>query len=175
MFGVCDNRLVLELIYSGSDYCSASTIANLQKSSKITRLEWIRISCQLAIAVKYLNNFLCNDIKANNVLLKLKEGNWIPTLTDTGKVTLNSEPEVYDLSVSQTEKYNKKHPHLAYELCNVFGTKTSSAGDVYSLGYIFKYLLIKISYQILISNMMVEEPSHRVVIIYVVNTLRRTV
>ena len=116
-----------------------------------------------------------NDIKANNVLLKLKEGNWIPKLTDTGKGTSNSEPEVYDLSVSQTEKCNKKNPHLAYELCNAFGTKTSSAGDVYSLGYIFKHLPMKISYQILISKMMVEEPSHRVVIIYVMNTLRRTV
>ena len=165
VFGVYDNRLVLELIYSGSDYCNANTIAycnantiaNLQKSSKITCLEWIRISYQLATAAKnlHLSNILYNDIKANNVLFKLKEGNWIPKLTDIGKVTLKSEPEVYGLSASQTEKYNKKYPYLAYELFNAFGTKTSSACDVYSLGYIFKYLPIKISYHILISKMMV--------------------
>ena len=82
-----------------------------------------------------------NDIKANNVLLKLKEGNWIPKLMDMCKVTLESEPEVYRLSVSYTEKYNKKYPHLAYELRNVYGAKTSFAYDVYSPGYIFKYLL----------------------------------
>ena len=32
----------------------------------------------------------------------------------------------------------------------------------YLLGYIFKYLLIKVSHQILISKMMVEEPTHPV-------------
>ena len=116
-----------------------------------------------------------NDIKANNVLLKLKEGNWIPKLTGKGKITLNSETEVYRLSVSQTEKYNKKYPHLAYELRNVFAAKTSFASDVYSRGYIFEYLAINISYQISFSKKMVKKPSHRVEIIYVVNTLRKAV
>ena len=93
----------MELICSGSDYYNASTIANLQKCSKITCLEWTQISYQLANAVKYmqLTNFLHNDIKAN-VLLKLKEGNWIPKLTGKRKITLKSEPEVYRLSASQT-------------------------------------------------------------------------
>ena len=92
-----------------------------------------------------------------------------------GKVTLKSESEVYRLSARQTEKYDKKYPHLAYEVRDVFGAKAYFASDVYSLGYIFKYLSIKISYQIIISKMMVEEPSHRVGVIYVVNTLRETV
>ena len=122
----------------------------------------------------HLKNFSHIDIKANNILLKLKEGNWIPNLTDMGKLTLKSEPEVYRSSASQTEKYNKKYPHLTYELCNVFGAKASFESNVYSLGYIFKYLPIKISYQILISKM-VEEPFYRVGIIYAVNTLRETV
>ena len=34
----------------------------------------------------HLKNFLYNDIKANNVLLKLKEGNWMPKLADKDKV-----------------------------------------------------------------------------------------
>ena len=33
----------------------------------------------------HLKNFLYNDIKANNVLLKLKEGNWMPKLADKYK------------------------------------------------------------------------------------------
>ena len=76
-----------------------------------------------------------NGIKVHNVLLKLKEGNWIPKLMDVGKVTLKSESEVYRLSVSQTEKYNFKYPHLVYEFRNIFGAKTSFAFDIYSLGY----------------------------------------
>ena len=142
------------------------------KSSKITCLEWIRICYQLATAVKcmHLKNFFHKDIKANNVLLKVKEGNWIGKLTDMGQVTLKSEPEVHRLSASQTKKYNKKYPYLAYELRNIFGAKASSAADVYSLVHIFKYLPIKMSYQISISKMIVEERSHRVGIIYVVNT-----
>ena len=44
VFGFCNKSLVLEVICSGSDYYNASTIANVQKSSKITCLRWIRIS-----------------------------------------------------------------------------------------------------------------------------------
>ena len=57
---------------SESDYYNASVIANLQERNKITSLEWIWISFQVATAVKYmhLKNFLDDDIKRNNVLLK---------------------------------------------------------------------------------------------------------
>ena len=44
-----------------------------------------------------------DDIKPNNVLLKLKEGNWLPKLIDMDK-----ELEVYRLSALQTEKSYKK-------------------------------------------------------------------
>ena len=122
----------------------------------------------------YRKNFLHSDIKASNVLSKLKEGCLIPKSTDVGKVTLKSEPKVCRLSASQNEKYNKKFPHLAYELRNGVGAKLSFASDVCSLGYIFKYSPIKISYEILISKMMVEETPHRVGIIYAGSTLRET-
>ena len=90
---------------SDSNYCNANVIANLQESNKITCLEWIWISYQVATAVKYmhLKNFLDDDIKPNNVLLKLKEGNWLPKLIDMDK-----ELEVYRLSALQTEKSYKK-------------------------------------------------------------------
>ena len=42
----------------------------------------------------------------------------MPKLMGIGKVTLKSEPKANRLSASQTEKYNKKYPHLAYELRN---------------------------------------------------------
>ena len=90
---------------SESDYYNASVIANLQERNEITSLEWIWISFQVATAVKYmhLKNFLDDDIKPNNVLLKLKEGNWLPILMDMDK-----ELEVYRLSALQTEKSYKK-------------------------------------------------------------------
>ena len=72
----------------------------------------------------------------------------MPKLMGIGKVTLKSEPKANRLSASQTEK-------------NGFGAKPSFASNVHSLGYIFKYLPIKISHQILISKMMFEEPSDR--------------
>ena len=52
----------------------------------------------------YLKNFLHNDIKVSNILLKLKEGNWKPKFTGMGKVTSKSEPEFHPLNASQTEK-----------------------------------------------------------------------
>ena len=56
---------------------------------------------------------------------------------------------MYRLSASKTEKYNTNYHHLVYELRNTFRTKTSFASHVYSLGYILKYLPIKIIYPIL--------------------------
>ena len=52
---------------------------------------------------------------------------------------------MYRLRTSQSENDDKKYPHLAYELRNVFDAKTSFASNVYSLRYTFKYLAVKIS------------------------------
>ena len=54
-----------------------------------------------------------------------------------------SEIEVNRLNTLQSEKYNKKYHHLAYELRNVFGAKTFFAFDVYSLGYILSIYPLK--------------------------------
>ena len=54
-----------------------------------------------------------------------------------------SEIEVNRLNTLQSEKYNKKYHHLAYELRNVFGAKTFFASDVYSLGYILSIYPLK--------------------------------
>ena len=78
-----------------------------------------------------------------------------------GRVTLKSEPEVYCLSATQTEKYNKKYPHLA----------ETFLVQKHLLHPMFIYLDIFLS----ISQMMVEEPSYRVGSINVVNTFRETV
>ena len=93
----------------------------------------------------HLKKFLCNNIKASHVLLKFKEGNWIQKLMDMDKtrtkVKPKSEPKMYH--ALQTEKCNKRYPHLTYQLRNVFGGKTSFASDVYSLGYILSIYPLK--------------------------------
>ena len=72
----------------------------------------------------------------------------MPKLMGIGKVTLKSEPKANRLSASQTEKYNKKYPHLAYERRNGFGAKPSFASgfihldiflSIYPLRYRIKF------------------------------------
>ena len=41
----------------------------------------------------HLKNVLHNDLKSNNVLLKLRNNVWIPELADVEKFTLKSNPE----------------------------------------------------------------------------------
>ena len=45
----------------------------------------------------HLKNLLYNDLKSNNVFLKLSTNTWIAKLTDMGKSTLKSNPETYKL------------------------------------------------------------------------------
>ena len=54
------------------------------------------------------------------------------------KVTLKSNPEIYLLSNTQRDSYNKIYPHFAYELRNIYGSKTSFSSYIFSFSYIFK-------------------------------------
>ena len=66
------------------------TVSAMQKENKLTSAGWNVICFSLASAVKYLHlkNLFHNDLKSNNVLLKLKNNVWIPKLADMRKVTL---------------------------------------------------------------------------------------
>ena len=88
----------------------------------------------------HLKKLLRNDLKFNDVLLNLRNNVWIPKLADMGRVTLKSNPEIYKLSNTQRERYNKIYRHLAYELRNVYDLKASISSDICSLGYMFKHL-----------------------------------
>ena len=115
----------------------------MQKENKLTSADWNVICFSLASPVKNMHLKKLpkhNDLKPNNVLLKLRNNVRIPKLVDMGKVTLKPNPETYKLSNTQKNRYNKIYPHLANELRNIYGSKTSFSWDVFSLGYVLKHL-----------------------------------
>ena len=59
VFDVSDNKLVLELTYSASDYYNSITISNLQESNKITCLGLFRVDSNI-LSVSY-----CSKIHAS--------------------------------------------------------------------------------------------------------------
>ena len=61
-------------------------------------------------------------------------------ILDFGKATTRKEPEIYKLTSSQRDRYNLKHPYLAHELRNIYGSKTSTETDIFSLGYIYQFV-----------------------------------
>ena len=172
VFGVFDGKLVTGLIICEGN--KVVTVSSMQKENKLTSADWNVIYFSLASAIKYihLKNILHNDLKSDHFLLKLRNNVWIPKLADMGKVTLKSNPETYKLSNTQRDRYNKIYPHLAYELRNVLGTKTSVSSDIFSFGYIFKHLYPSSPIlQMLTSKKLVRDPKKRVAILCSYNTV----
>ena len=145
VFGVFDGKLVMELITCVVDI--VVKVSSMQKENKLTSANWHIICFSLVSATKYmhLKNLLHNDLKSNNVLLKLWNV-WIPKLADMGKFTLKSNPETYKLSNTQRDSYNKIYPYLAYALRNIYGSMTSFSSDIFSLGYMFKHLYLQVQF-----------------------------
>ena len=82
----------------------------------------------------------------------------IPILIDVEKVRSRYYPDVYKLNESQKVRYNKKYPHLAYELRNEYGAKQFVVTDVFSLGYLFETISnTKIAFLRALSRQMLEE------------------
>lgn len=93
--------------------CVVSTVRNVLGKSMISKFHWITITDQIVEGIMFLHSLtiLHNDIKSDNVILigpaltKVK-------IIDFGKCSLISNPVVYNLSTSSTEKYNKFHSTL---------------------------------------------------------------
>lgn len=137
LFGIFSNKLVLEYVHSGQ---KVKTLLSEKKESSLSNELCNRIFYQLADAVKFMHksNLLHNDIKTNNVLLKGESLQ--PILIDMGKVTSRHDPVVYNFTESQKNRYNQRYSYLAYELRNLYGSKTSTASDIFSLGFIFQFI-----------------------------------
>ena len=116
------------------------TLLSGKKESSLSNESCNRIYYQLVDALKFVHksNLLHNDIKTSHVLLK---GELLqPVLIDIGKVTSRHDPIVYKLAESQKNRCNQRYSYLAHELRNVHGSKTSTASDVFSLGFIFQFV-----------------------------------
>ena len=107
VFAAFDGNLVMELITCENN--KMVTVSSIKKENKLTSTDWNDICFCLASAAKYmyLQKLLLNHLQSNNVLLKLRNNVWTPKLADMGKVTLKSNPEIYKLSNSQRDRYNK--------------------------------------------------------------------
>ena len=71
-FSEFDGKLVIELITC--EDTKVVTVSSMQKENKLTSADWKVICFSLASAIKsmHLKNLLHNDLKSNNVLLKLR-------------------------------------------------------------------------------------------------------
>ena len=136
------NRLVFEFLgtYDNNTVCVKSIDKVLRKDI-LNKHEWVLVSHQIVQGIKFMHNLniLHNDIKFNNVVL---HG---PLLTDVkiidfGKATCINKSVVYDLSPKDVKRYNERHRYLAHELRNVPGARQSVMTDVYSVGYMLKYI-----------------------------------
>ena len=85
------------------------TTSSMQNENKLTSEDCNVVCFSLPSAVSYMNlkNLMHNDLKSNNVLLKLRNNVWIPKLADIGKVTLKPYPKTYKLINKQSDHYNK--------------------------------------------------------------------
>ena len=144
VFGVCNNKLIMELVahYDGFKYSTITLSERLSSSDVSPPTYWHSLCYQMANAVKFMHSCLIlhNDIKGDNVLLKENDSICIPKITDFGKATHAHNPASYDLSEKDKEKYNLRHRHLAFELRNVKGSKQSNSSDIYSLGRLLKII-----------------------------------
>ena len=78
VFSEFDGKLVIELITWEDN--KVVTVLSMQKENKLTSADWNVICFSLASVIKYthLKNLLHNDLKSNNVLLKLRNNVCIP-------------------------------------------------------------------------------------------------
>ncbi|XP_066924648.1 uncharacterized protein [Clytia hemisphaerica] len=141
LFGMLESGAILmEFVSSSKTSISLSqTLRSLLGKNKIKKSQWFKICRELVEGLAFIHerNILHNDLHGDNILLRPSLS---PCIIDFGKATLITCPMVYDITPGSKEQavYNKRHPHLAYELRNVPKTKQSEATDVYSLGYNFR-------------------------------------
>ena len=118
-----------------------NTIQKVIGSGKLNKYWWVSICNQIVECVMFMHGLgiLHNDIKSDIIL-------YGSSLTDVkiidfGKATLTSNPVEYNLNASDVKKYNVKHRYLAHELRNVACSKQTVLTDVYSIGYVIKYIV----------------------------------
>lgn len=133
---VMPNLIVMQLL--GRYENGTLTVETVERLKTADTKNLCHISCQIVEGISYLHHLglLHNDIKGNNVIIHQNS----VKIIDFGKVTLITNPEIYDLNESERKSYNIKHRYLAHELRNTARSPQTILTDTYSVGYIIKYL-----------------------------------
>ena len=114
----------------------SKTIHSYLGNFVIPKATWFCIVIVKTMILHFMG-LLHNDIHCSNVLINEK---FTPKIIDFGKMTLIDATITYNIEngYKESEKCNKCHHHLAYEIRNVKGTKQSICTDTYSVGYFLK-------------------------------------
>ena len=80
------------------------------------------------------------DQQNNTWLGNLINEKFFPKITHFGKVTVTDAPVSYNMGnrSKQSDKYNKFHHHLVYEIRDIRGTKQLICTNTYLVGYFLK-------------------------------------
>lgn len=148
LFGICTCDLPYSLV---SRFCgingSSLTVQDAMGRKECSCFPWFSIMLESADALDYLHNvgYLHNDIKGDNLLLtndtSLPEehDNVHAVLNDFGKSTELTKGKIYNLTVTQKQKYYKCHSHIAPEVIEGSASQ-STRSDIFSLGLIFYFV-----------------------------------
>ncbi|XP_071840141.1 probable LIM domain-containing serine/threonine-protein kinase DDB_G0287001 [Apostichopus japonicus] len=99
-------------------------------------IDWKNViqKCAEAVLTVHNSGILHNDIKDNNVVLHLQDGQYSPVLIDFGKACLITQGRKLRLNSKEREQWKVRYRNLAPEL--VDGKEAeSTATDVYSFGH----------------------------------------
>ena len=120
---VGDNMILMQLlaININQSWSSYDTLSKYMRNISFD-ISYLNLYLQILNAFHFMHNklILHNDIKGDNILIT---PDLTPRIIDFGKATLKTHPVVYNLSCTESEKYNRCHRHLAYELRNIKGSK----------------------------------------------------
>ena len=88
-----------------------------------------------------------NDIKEDNVVIDMADGEFNAIIIDFGKASLDGQGKKYTLTDSDRKLYKTRHPHIAPDLRDGL-TNQDKYSDVYSAG---RLLLILIEKKVLVN------------------------
>ena len=111
---------------------------NNNRSSLVCDADWLRLCIDIVRCVQYVHrkHVVVNDIKSNNILVKKKDGLWIPLLIDFGIAGTNTCSHPCLVKPEDAEKFLLEYRNVAPEM--VYQRQTTAASDIYSVGSVLQ-------------------------------------
>lgn len=163
IFSLAETNVILMELIKNMDGLTSPTLSDLFPEN-ITGEEFIDIAVQLVKGVHSLHckGITHNDLHTRNLIIRDRR---YLKIIDMGKASLIDDPVEYNISGSNRQKiYNTRHRHLAYELRNVRGSRTSVYSDIYSVGYVMDRVATSLKFEklvLLAAGMLNKQPERR--------------